>query len=131
MKIDSDQSFAIIAIPVEIKSQNVMERLHWSDRHRLRQEYELLIRNQMTLNDVEKAKKGQKFKLAITTYRNRLMRDEANISGGAKQMIDALVNEGFIWDDSIDCMEIVQMVQKLKSQSPLNDVFTIIARGES
>ena len=86
-------------LDVIIKSRNVLDRLHWAAKGRLKQEYALLIRNQMRLGGYAEIKEPKKLNLEIVSYRKRLL-DYDNLIGGCKQLIDAMIEEGFIWDDS-------------------------------
>ena len=88
-----------IKIPSKIESRNVIDRLHWAAKSRLRKVYQLFIRQEMSHYRLKKAEPGEKFILELTTFRKRRIGDHDNLVGGAKQMIDALVHEGFIWDD--------------------------------
>ena len=88
----------IITIPIKLKSLNETLRQHWAVRRRTKQEYALLIRNQMRRKQIEKADK-KKYKLAILSYRKKKL-DTDNLYGGScKSLIDALILEGFIYDD--------------------------------
>ena len=86
-------------LDVIIKSRNVLDRLHWAAKGRLKQEYALLIRNQMRLGGYAEIKEPKKLNLEIVSYRKRLL-DYDNLVGGCKQLIDAMIDEGYIWDDS-------------------------------
>lgn len=114
---------AVIQIPVAIKSRNEIDKMHFQQKLRLRKEYQLLIRNRMTIRRIRAAKPGEKFKLYITTYRKRKL-DWDNLVGGAKQLIDALSNEGFIWDDAIEYIG-GTAIEQLKAK---DEEFTIICR---
>ena len=51
-----------MVIDVIIKSRNVLDKMHWAAKRRLKQEYALLIRNQMRLNPIyEEAEEGRKY----------------------------------------------------------------------
>jgi hypothetical protein len=60
--------------------------------------YALLIRNQMKLNKIPDAD-AKKYRLVIISIRKRLL-DPDNLIGGCKHLIDALIEENFIFDDS-------------------------------
>mgnify|MGYP003663603319 CR=1 FL=1 len=90
-----------ITIPVAINTRNKLDKMHWAQRHRLRNEYCLLVRNQMKLNKLKKSDTGGKYKISILTFRKYRIRDFDNLVGGCKQLLDALSHEGFIWDDDI------------------------------
>ena len=85
-------------LPITIKSRNVLDRQHWAKKSVLKKEYALLIRNQMRLNNIEEVTEPKKLNLNIVSTRKRLL-DYDNLVGGCKQLIDALADEGFIWDD--------------------------------
>ena len=89
----------VIKLPIQVQSRNYIDKLHWSKKSTLRQGYQLLIRNQMTLNKLIKVESGAVCSLAIVCYRKRLL-DYDNLVGGCKQLIDALCHEGFIFDDA-------------------------------
>ena len=87
-----------IVIPDKIHSLNVLNNYHWGKKLRLKKQYQLLIRNQMRLWDRKKCEIHDVFDLKIISYRSRLL-DQDNLIGGSKLLIDALCDEGFIWDD--------------------------------
>ena len=88
----------IIEIPIKIKSRNILDREHWAVKRRNKQEYSLLIRNQMRLNKIPFAR-CKSYKLNILSYRKKKL-DYDNLVGGCKHLIDALIDERFIHDDS-------------------------------
>ena len=94
----------IISLPIKIKSGNVLARKHWAERRRLKQEYKLLIRNQMRRKKVPFCE-DKKYKLVILSYRKKLL-DIDNLWSGLKQLLDALIEENFIYDDSPDYVDI-------------------------
>ena len=94
----------IVVIPVRIQSRNVLDRQHWAVKRRTKQEYALLIRNQIKRKQISKAEK-KKYKLIILSYRKRKL-DPDNLVGGCKGLIDALIQEGFIFDDSPDYIDL-------------------------
>lgn len=97
-----------ILLPIKIKTRNEIDKMHWADKPKLKNEYKILIRNQMRLNNIQKIDSG-KVKLSITSYRKRLL-DQDNLIGGCKQLIDGLTDEGFIVDDDPDhlCLSVKQ-----------------------
>ena len=112
----------IIQIPIKVKSRNQIDKLHWAEKSKLKKEYALLIRNQIKLKKLNKADFKKKYKLCIYSYRTRLI-DPDNLVGGCKQLIDALCDEGFIFDDSHKCVELEVDQYKMKKEN-----FTIITR---
>ena len=96
-KIEVDR----IMILMPIRSRNNINVMHWTKVRKLKQTYQLFIRNQMVLYDIKPAKEGEKFHLKLVTYNKWLIEDYDNLVGGAKQMIDACEKELFIWKDSM------------------------------
>lgn len=110
-----------IKIPVALKSRNAIDKLHWAAKMRLRKEYQVFIRQQMSHFRLKKAEPGEKLTLEVTTFRKRRILDHENID--TKQLIDALVNEGFIWDDAEKYIG-----KPLISQEKASEECTIITR---
>ncbi len=106
-------------LDIIVKSRNVLDRLHWATKRRLKQEYALLIRNQMRTKPhyKELIKEPTKFTLEIVSYRKRYL-DFDNLVGGCKQLIDALIDEQFIWDDSPKYLDL-RVKQILNKERPL------------
>ena len=88
----------MMILPIIIKSRNVLDRQHWAKKSMLKKEYALLIRNQMRLNKHTFAEQ-QKYEITIKSNRKKLL-DYDNLVGGCKHLIDALIEEKFIFDDS-------------------------------
>lgn len=116
----SDSSPLVLDIPVRIKSRNVLDRQHWAAKMRDKKEYALLIRNQMRLNKIPKAKQ-KKYSIAIISFRKKKL-DFDNLVGGCKHLIDALIEEKFIFDDSPEYVDLKF------DQIISNDYKTIISR---
>ncbi len=83
-----------------IWSQNQRDKAHWRRR--------AIVRGQWT-NWVIFALKGRRTPPAagralveIVSRRAQLIRDDANLRGGAKELVDALVHAGLLRDDSDD-----------------------------
>lgn len=92
----------IIRIPFAIPSRNTLDKMHWSKKRKLQNEYRLFVRQQMTKYKISKwiiPKMGGS--IYLQSVKKYQIRDYDNLMGGAKLMIDALVKEGFILDDTI------------------------------
>ena len=89
----------ILTIPLSVPSLNKVFRWHWAKKLRLRKTYQIYIRSAMNKLKYRKTKKKEAFELVITTTVKRKY-DYDNLVGGAKILVDALVREGFIYDDS-------------------------------
>jgi len=105
-------------LPITIKSRNVLDRLHWAKKRRLKQEYALLIRNQMKLKKhySNPVQEPTFFTLEIVSYRKRLL-DYDNLVGGVKQLLDAMIDEQFIYDDSPKWLDL-RVKQVLNKERP-------------
>ena len=83
------------SIPYIIPSQNVRDRQHWRTRQRDGKKCEVIIRTYS--RHVPKAT-GKRW-LKIISYRRRKMTDDANLRGGCKGLVDALVRADLLVDD--------------------------------
>jgi Holliday junction resolvase RusA-like endonuclease len=98
------QKADIIEIPIKVKSRNVLDRQHWAVKRQSKKEYGLFIRNQMRLRKIPLAE-CKKYSIVILSYRKKKL-DYDNLVGGCKHLIDALIDERFIHDDSPDYIDI-------------------------
>lgn len=76
-------------------SQNVLDRMHWSAKHRLRDEWYWKV----LWRCGKKVAQPIKMRVKITRVSNRLL-DEQNLSAGMKYLVDALREYGHIYEDS-------------------------------
>ena len=88
-----------ITIDHKVFSRNAIDKMHWSEKGRLKGQYRILIRNQMRLNKIKAT--------------------EDNMWGGLKQFIDALCTENFIWDDSTTWLNIKEIRQIKAKESKI------------
>jgi len=117
-----------IKIPIQIESRNKLDNMHWAEKSKLRKFYELFIRQQMSKYNIRESSVGQRWSINIVTYRRRKIRDYDNLIGGSKQLLDAMSNEGFIWDDSSEYIGSPVINQELLSTINEDEPFTIITR---
>ena len=103
-----------IEIDHRVYSRNKIDRLHWSQKRKLKQQYQLLVKNQMKLNKIIPAE--DKCKIVIECHVTRMM-DMDNVWGGLKQFLDSLTAEKFIYDDSPTWLDIEQ-VKQIKAKKP-------------
>ena len=90
-----------IEIPRRVWSQNAQRTAHWAKIHKEKQAWKSYI--------LSRAGRGEcdcKATLHITSYRVRLITDNANLIGGCKELVDALVQTGWLYDDSDDWVTI-------------------------
>ena len=93
--IISEKQFGNHAI---VRSLNHYLRMHWSQHKKYKKTYAMFIRNLMSLQDISISIPEDRYNLNIISYRRRLM-DHDNLYGAHKWFIDALCDEGFIYDD--------------------------------
>lgn len=80
-----------------IPSQNVRDRWHWRQRHQDLRLWEIYLR--AAAPRLPQRPESKRW-VRITSLRTQLMFDDANLRGGAKGLVDALVRLGFLRDDS-------------------------------
>lgn len=92
----------------EIVSQNVRDRIHWAERARIKDRWEReLLAKRPPYNAWLDQNSELKKRVKITRrYNGRQKKmDIPNLWGGAKDLIDALVQTGYLDDDSDKCAE--------------------------
>lgn len=94
----------IIELPLKVESRNVLDRQHWAVKRKSKGIWGLFIRNQMKLRGIEKAK-CKKYKICILSYRKKKL-DPDNLVGGVKSLLDAMIEEEFIFDDSSEYIDL-------------------------
>ena len=103
----------VLEVMKKIQSGNQIIRNHWAVNRRNKQEWAILIRNQMKLRKIRKADKEEKYTLLIISYRKKLL-DKDNLYTGCKSLLDACVMEGLIYDDAPDYVDL--KVQQFKAK---------------
>jgi hypothetical protein len=79
-----------------VPSQNVTMRRHWSKNAKERKLLERWIRSIIGAQPVPMAKRW----VHVHSVRSRRIADDANLRGGAKGLVDAIVAAGLLMDDS-------------------------------
>lgn len=80
-------------------SQNALNKLHWREKHKARQRWDLLIAGARgTARNWDKPN-WPKVRLTIIRRSARPIRDHDNFVAGTKHLTDALVASGFMQDD--------------------------------
>jgi hypothetical protein len=108
-----------LEVPIEIMSQNVLERQHWTARNKFRTNSAVMLRLAMD----PKHHAGGPRTVELVTYRKRLITDHANLVGGSKPFVDAMVRVGLLVDDN-DKMARITYKQRLASEHPNKRVCT-------
>ena len=107
---------------MKIYSRNLIDKKHWSVKQKMKGQYQLLIRNQMRRGGRRQVLDHQVIdKLIIVAHLNRLY-DIDNVVGGAKQLIDALHIEKFIWDDSPKYVGEIEIKQEKVKVDPYTTI---------
>jgi Holliday junction resolvase RusA-like endonuclease len=112
-----------LAIPLEIPSQNVTDRMHWRTRTRHIQTWRIHVA--AAARRIGATEATGPMAVRIISYRRRRITDAANLVGGAKATVDALTRAGLIQDDSDDQARITYE-QRLASEHPTGRPCTII-----
>lgn len=116
-----------VNIPYQIPSQNAREASHGLKRKahmdRLLKLCKSVIPQQTPTPDVRAC--------VVNANRRRLIRDEANLVGGAKALIDCLVLCGVLWDDSIDFARISYGQSQIKASAEPSTTITVWSIEES
>jgi hypothetical protein len=103
-----------LTIPVEVPSQNQTNAWHWSKRHKHSKRCGSLLLF-YGANNVPKAR--GKRRCHILAFRRQRCHDIANLVGGAKGLVDALVRLGLLLDDK-DSMAELSYDQSTLKHSP-------------
>lgn len=86
-----------MAIERTVPSQNVRDRWHWIIRTKDRDAWALLMRAAVKSLPL---RPRVRMHVHVHSLRVQLIKDNANLRGGAKGLVDAIVRLGFIHDDS-------------------------------
>jgi adenylate kinase family enzyme len=109
---------------MKVYSRNHIDKLHWKEKSDIKKTYQLLIRNQMRRGHRKEVLDHQYVeKIKITAHLKRTY-DHDNLVGGCKQLIDALCNENWIWDDAPKYVGMIEVIQ----EKTTNDPYTAIER---
>lgn len=87
----------VLVVHRTIPSQNVRDRMHWRQRSADRDAWIVYLRAAVGYLPMRPTRRMHAH---IVSLRARLIEDDANLRGGAKGLVDALVRLGFLRDDS-------------------------------
>lgn len=87
-----------LLLPLEIPSQNTRERWHWARQRREVSAWAYWLKATMRPGTADLAR-GKRI-VRIHAFRRQRTRDEANLIGGCKGLVDGLVRAGLLVDDS-------------------------------
>ena len=112
MQQSSSNKWETIEIDHKVFSRNKIDKMHWALKSKLKNEYRILIGNQMRVNKIKKT--NNKCKITIECHLKRLY-DVDNLWGGLKNLLDACCAENLIWDDSPNWL-VIDAVKQIKSK---------------
>lgn len=119
-----------IILPVTTPSLNKTLNMTWQKRigynKRLSAEYCLLIQSEMNKHKLKKTNPEQKFSLIVDSIRVKEL-DYDNHVGGCKLLVDCLIKQGFIFEDSPKFLKSHYQQSTLKSANR-SEPQTIITR---
>jgi len=95
------------------KTQNQRLHMHYMARDRETKDWRLMVRAVCGLPHMGEVQ--GKCRVAITLHRKRLQ-DPDNATGSVKPVVDALVRNGWLVDDSPEYLELVVREEKSKDQ---------------
>lgn len=104
-----------LTIPEATPSLNRLFGHHWTHRHQKRQHWQWLVRAARLKAKVFLAEPLPRAKVTITRHGRRIC-DPDNLIGGQKMLIDSLVREGILENDTPDHIELV--VKQVKTKTP-------------
>lgn len=109
-------------VPFASPSQNQLDRKYRNPhaRKRLRESWEQVIRLLPEYHSREWLKAMAKLKKRMEvrfTIQHKKLYDKANAYGGTKPCVDALVNVGYLYDDSIEFCELIVEQDKINADS--------------
>ena len=115
----------IITIPQATPSPNELNKMHFMERHRLKQTFGWLLAG--ALNKQPKIPKATGPRILIIERHGKKAMDQDNLAGGCKALIDCIKDKGLILDDSPDLcrMEFRQVVSRQ------DGAFTVIYLGDA
>jgi hypothetical protein len=117
-----------LLIHMETPSLNSRERWHWARQRKEVTDWAKWFTYSQRPGGLDKA--IGKRSVAIISYRKQRCRDEANLIGGCKGMIDGLVRSGLLVDDSIK-LATFTYAQDVASKSPTKKPCTRIVITEA
>lgn len=110
------------AVPLEVPSQNVTDRMHWRARKKLKGQW--LYRIIAACGGPQSPQMVHK-RVEILAYRKRLITDRGNLIGGCKLVVDAIRDAGLIFDDA-DKWATIDYQQELAGRSATGMACTYI-----
>lgn len=108
----------VLRLPLTIPSQNVRDRWHWRGRHAEMLNWHLVLRAYVRASRTQLPAPVGKRRVHIVSIRRQRCRDDANLRGGAKGLVDAIVRTGLLRDDSDAFARITYAQETLQGRQP-------------
>lgn len=103
-----------LTIPEPTPSLNPMLRQFWSKRHKDQKRWRWLVRAARLNANYHPTQPLQKARVTVTRHGKRIL-DTDNLYGGVKGLVDLLVKEGILANDTPEHVELVTKQQKTKA----------------
>lgn len=87
----------VLDLPQATLSRNAVDKMHWSKRNRMRADWQWMVKAAVLEGRI-RVMSHPRVALTIERISSRKL-DPDNLSGGCKQLLDALKHEGFFIDD--------------------------------
>jgi len=109
-----------IVIERRTLSQNTRDRLHHMEKHKERNQWILLLR--FCISPMPPPPQEHQ-NIIITSFREKLILDHANLVGGMKGLIDAMVAAGLMFDDSDRWITVEYKQEKCKRIDERTEIY--------
>lgn len=110
----------IIVLAIIVESGNKLLRMHWAKRKKLKESYMWELRSIGPFSPEDKVKEHEKRKVHITSYRKKML-DYDNLVAGNKFLVDCLIGERLLYDDSPKYLDITYE-QVLDIKNPRTEI---------
>ena len=118
----------VLRLPLTIPSQNVRDRQGWRATHRDMQAWRMFVRAHVRAARVQLPAPAGLRRVHILSIRRQRITDRANLVGGCKTAVDALVREGLLRDDSDAFARITYAQETLQGRQP-QTIVTVYPEG--
>jgi len=113
-----------LTIPEPTPSLNPMLRQFWSKRHKDQKRWRWLVRAARLEANYYPAAPIQRARVTVTRHGKRIL-DTDNLYGGVKGLVDLLVKEGILVNDTPDHVELVMLQTRTKQPKTTVQIETL------
>lgn len=107
-----------LVVPRISPTNGELLRMHWRDQRKLSKLWseEIMVAKCEQVSDPPKLLKELR-QVSIISYRRKLIKDDDNLHGGLKPVLDGLVENQLIFDDSMEyCKTFIYQIQESLDQ---------------